>query len=90
MDSNQVTRLQAQAVKKRFEEMRDNLYQLLKRMRNRGFPKPRHTERLIHATNTERDADLWIRRRLAVTAELSSPPFLFLRESTKYRICQCG
>ena len=38
MDSSQVTRRQAQAIKTRVEDMRDYLYRLRTRMRNRGFP----------------------------------------------------
>jgi hypothetical protein len=38
MDSSQLTRRQAQAVKKRVDEMRDYLYRLRLRMSNRGFP----------------------------------------------------
>jgi hypothetical protein len=38
MDSSQVTRRQAQAIKSRVEEMRDYLYRLRIRMSKRGFP----------------------------------------------------
>jgi hypothetical protein len=38
MDSSQVTRRQAQAIKVRVEEMRDYLYRLRVRMAKRGFP----------------------------------------------------
>jgi hypothetical protein len=37
MNSSQVTRRQAQAIKNRVEEMRDYLSRLRTRMRNRGF-----------------------------------------------------
>ena len=38
MDSSQVTRRQAQAIKVRVEDMRDYLYRLRVRMAKRGFP----------------------------------------------------
>jgi hypothetical protein len=38
MDSSQVTRRQAQAIKNRVEEMRDYLHRLRVRMAKRGFP----------------------------------------------------
>lgn len=38
MDSSQVTRRQAQAIKSRVEEMRDYLHRLRVRMAKRGFP----------------------------------------------------